>query len=419
MSRFILEGGTPLRGDFEVAGMKNATTPLLASTILFEKPLTFHRVPRIIDVERMMTLLSDFGISCTRTGTTVVVDPSGIRSTPPSQDIVKRLRSSVLLLGPLLARFGKATLPTPGGCYIGNRPIDTHLDAFRQLGIEVEELKDSFVLTVKHKPQSTVILSEFSVTATENIVLYAALLEQTVTIKMAAAEPHVQDLCNFLVSAGVTIQGIGTHTLVVTGTKKLSAEGWTVIPDQIEIGTMAIAAAITQGSVSMHPFVADHCDALLTKFKQIGIEYSVEKDTLHVKGKKAYKHFTLQALPYPGFPTDLQAPMGLLATQAEGLSLIHDPMYDGRFSYIQELVKMGAQAVICDPHRVLISGKTKLKGEKIKSFDLRAGATVILAGLIAEGTTIIEDAEMVDRGYERFEERLASLGANITRANDE
>ena len=419
MSRFVLQGGKKLKGEFVIAGMKNAATPILAASMLFSQPLTLRRVPDILDVQRMCELLKGFGIKIERHGDEVTIDPSGVNAARPSNDIVKRLRSSVLMVGPSLARFGTISFPKPGGCFIGSRPIDTHLDAFGQLGVEVtQEGNDSYTLLAKNNHQSLVILSEFSVTATENILMYASLQEKEITIRMAAAEPHVQDLCNFLVAAGVRITGIGTHQLTIRGKKNLSLKEWTIIPDQIEVGTIAIAAAATRGDVLIHPVVPEHLDALLTKFTQIGVKYDIRGDRLHVRPGKTYKHFNVQALPYPGFPTDLQAPMAVLATQAEGLSLIHDPMYEARFSYIQELTRMGAQAVVCDPHRVLLTGVTELYGERIKSFDLRAGATLIIAGLIAQGQTIIEDAEVVDRGYERFDERLRAIGADIKREHE-
>jgi len=414
-----LQGGKKLKGEFVIAGMKNAATPILAASMLFSQPLTLRRVPDILDVQRMCELLKGFGIKIERHGDEVTIDPSGVNAARPSNDIVKRLRSSVLMVGPSLARFGTISFPKPGGCFIGSRPIDTHLDAFGQLGVEVtQEGNDSYTLLAKNNHQSLVILSEFSVTATENILMYASLQEKEITIRMAAAEPHVQDLCNFLVAAGVRITGIGTHQLTIRGKKNLSLKEWTIIPDQIEVGTIAIAAAATRGDVLIHPVVPEHLDALLTKFTQIGVKYDIRGDRLHVRPGKTYKHFNVQALPYPGFPTDLQAPMAVLATQAEGLSLIHDPMYEARFSYIQELTRMGAQAVVCDPHRVLLTGVTELYGERIKSFDLRAGATLIIAGLIAQGQTIIEDAEVVDRGYERFDERLRAIGADIKREHE-
>lgn len=419
MSRFILHGGKKLKGEFLVAGMKNAATPILAATMLLSEPVTLHRVPDILDVQRMCDLLREFGLQIERKGDTLNVDPSGMGSAEPSHEIVKRLRSSILMIGPVLAREGNISFPTPGGCYIGTRPIDTHLDAFQQMGVHVEQkANDLYELTTKEKNSSVVILSEFSVTATENALMFAASQEHDTKIRMAAAEPHVQDLCNFLVAAGAQITGIGTHELHITGARKLSIKEWTIIPDQIEIGTIAIAAAVTRGHVDIHPVVPEHLDAILAKFKQIGVPYKVKNDHLIVEGAESYKHFNLQALPYPGFPTDLQAPMAVLATQADGLNLIHDPMYNARFSYIQELTRMGAQAVVCDPHRVLLTGPTPLFGDRIKSFDLRAGATLIIAGLIAKGETIIENAEMVDRGYERLDERLRLIGADIERENE-
>lgn len=420
MSKFHLRGGRKLRGEFRVSGMKNAATPLIAASLLSSTPVTLRNVPAIIDVERMLSLLRGLGVHVSRDESSVTIDPQHLNSDRLDQTLVKRLRSSVLLLGPLCAKTEKVTLPTPGGCYIGTRPIDTHITGLRQLGVAVSGSSDNeYTFSKKHTPSTQVILPEFSVTATENVLMYAATLPQTTKLYMAAAEPHVQNLCYFLQRAGAKITGVGSHELIITGNENLAISEWDIIPDQIEIGTIAVAAAITQGDVDIFPVVPEHLYSIISKLQEIGVDVNVKDGHLLVKGASKYKNFRLQALPHPGFPTDLQAPMAVLATQAYGLSMIHDPLYDARFSYIQELTRMGAQAVICDPHRVLLSGKTQLKAERIKSFDLRAGATLILAGLIAEGETIIEDAEMVDRGYESLETRLSALGADMVRKQDD
>lgn len=417
MAKFLIEGQQKLKGDVFISGMKNAATPILAATLLTNEPCVLSNVPKIVDVFKMLELLEGLGASVAWSGDHEVtvccrdVDPKRILG-----PTVRKLRSSVLLIGPLLARFPEVTIPHPGGCIIGNRPIDVHLDAMRALGATVEEGRDEiqFVRATALRG-ATIVLSEFSVTGTENALMAAALAEGTTVIHIAAAEPHVQDLAHFLEAMGVRIEGIGTHTLTIHGAKKLSGTHHTIIPDQIEIGTWAVAAAVTRGMVTLHGVVPDHLDLILLKLREAGVSTSLTHDTLTIHPTHRLHAFRLQSLPYPGFPTDLQAPFGVLATQAEGTSLIHDPMYEGRLGYVQELIKMGANAVICDPHRVLVTGPTPLYAQEITSFDLRAGATLIIAGLIAQGQTTIAEAQLVDRGYEAIDERLRALGAHITR----
>jgi UDP-N-acetylglucosamine 1-carboxyvinyltransferase len=264
------------------------------------------------------------------------------------------------------------------------------------------------------------VVLRFSVTATENLIMAAVLAKGHTSIRLAAAEPHVQELCHFLKSAGAKIKGIGTHDLEIDGVTSLTApkRAWTIIPDMLEIGTFAVAAALTRGDVEMSSVIPAHLDALRAALARARIKSEIGKTTFRVQGVGRMDAFKLQTMIYPGFPTDLQAPFGLLATQCHGTSLIHDPLFEGRLGYINELIKMGANAIIADPHRAVITGPTPLRGTEIRSLDLRAGATMVLAGLIAEGETTIHDAEMVYRGYEALDERLSALGANITRVDD-
>jgi len=313
-------------------------------------------------------------------------------------------------------RVEEIKVAEPGGCIIGKRPLDTHFAVLRALGCEITINNEDYILKSRGLKGAYIVLPEFSVTATENAIMAACLAEGETTIKTAAAEPHVQDLIAFLNKMGAKIQGSGTHELKIQGVKKLKGARHQLIPDQIEIGTWAIAAAVTRGQVSIRPIVAEHLEMVFIKMREAGLNFEIKGDTLLVKPAREFKAFKLQSLPHPGFPTDLEAPFGVLATQCAGTSLIHDPLYEGRLGYVNELEKMGANAVICDPHRVLITGPTPLYGREIRSFDLRAGATLIIAGLLAEGETIINDVEIVDRGYEKIEARLTALGAKIKRA---
>ncbi|MFZ5390698.1 MAG: UDP-N-acetylglucosamine 1-carboxyvinyltransferase, partial [Patescibacteria group bacterium] len=274
---------------------------------------------------------------------------------------------------------------------------------------------DSYVLQAKSLQCARIVLPEFSVTATENIIMAAVLAKGVTVIELAAAEPHVQDLCNFLNKLGADITGIGSHLLTIKGVEQLGGGEHTIIPDMIEAGTWAVLGAVGRGAITIGPIVPEHLSIVLYKLKEIGVDFSVDDNNLTVRASRQLKPFKLQTMPYPGFATDLQAPFSVLATQAGGSSLIHDPLYEGRLNHIAELVKMGANAIVADPHRVVINGPTPLYGREIRSFDLRAGATLIIAGLIAEGETLIHDLEIVDRGYQNLVERLTALGAKVTR----
>ncbi len=414
MSQFIIQGGAKLKGDVVVNGMKNAATPIIAATLLTTEECVIDNVPKITDVDKMLEILKSLGAKVNWLGDhKVSVKCDAVGMSTLDKKMVKSMRSSVLLLAPLLARFKEALVPEPGGCIIGNRPLDTHFFVLEKLGASIKQEAGFFRLISSDLIGTKIILPEMSVTATENALMAAALAEGETQISLAAAEPHVQDLCNFLVKMGVEIQGIGTHTLKIKGAKKLHGAEHTLIPDQIEIGTFAVAAAATHGEVSIHPIVPEHLEKILLVLSSIGVLWEIKNDTLFIHHSHPLKSFKLQTLPYPGFPTDLQAPFGVLATQCQGTSLIHDPMYEGRLGYVNELIKMGANAVICDPHRVLVTGPTPLYAQEIKSFDLRAGATMIIAGILAEGETIINEAEIVYRGYENIDQKLRNLGVDI------
>jgi UDP-N-acetylglucosamine 1-carboxyvinyltransferase len=413
--RLLIRGGRPLNGEVRVGGMKNAITPILAATLLMSGPCVLRNVPRLSDVERMLDILRSLGSEIGWTGPhELTIDTKKADISRIDAKAVKSMRSSILFLGPLLSRFQHVELPEPGGCIIGNRPIDDHLRVLQDLGAEVKRENGTYSLKAA-KLAGTVILPVFSVTATENAIMAAVLANGRTTIRLAASEPHVQDLCRFLKGGGARIRGIGTHTLVIDGVAKLKGARHAVIPDQIEAGTFAVLGALTKGSVRITGIEPDHLDIILHNLKQAGISFEVGRKSLTVGSQSSLRHFRLQTLPYPGFPTDLQAPFGVLATQCTGTSLIQDPMFEGRLGYINELIKMGANAVICDPHRVLITGPTPLYGQEIRSLDLRAGATMIIAGLAAQGETVIHGAEIVDRGYEDLEGRLSALGADISR----
>jgi UDP-N-acetylglucosamine 1-carboxyvinyltransferase len=416
MSKFIIQGGERLGGDVEVHGMKNAALPIIAATLLTTEECIIDNVPQITDVRKMLEILESLGARTEWTGDhQVTISTENANLGKIEQEKVKSMRASVLLLGPLLARFREVRIYEPGGCIIGKRPLDTHIHALRSLGAMVEPLDEEYHLKANGLKGADIVLPEFSVTATENAIMAAVLAEGVTTIKLAAAEPHVQDLIKFLNNMGAKIEGAGTHTLRIEGVAELKGVKHELIPDQIEIGTWAVAGAATGGKINIHPVVPEHLDMLMLKFNEIGVNAEIESNRLEIRPSSNLRAFKLQSMPYPGFPTDLEAPFGLLATQCKGTSLLHDPLFEGRMGYINELIKMGANATICDPHRVLVTGPTPLYAREIRSYDLRAGATLLIAGLIAEGETVISEAEVVDRGYENIDERLRSLGANFKR----
>ncbi len=399
--------------------MKNAATPILAAALLADGPCHLKNVPRIRDVERMLEILRSLGVSAEWTGEhDVTIDPRNADPAKLDRKAMRSMRSSVLFLGPMLARFREVELPEPGGCIIGNRPLDTHLVALQSIGASCERGKDGYLLRAPSLEGREVVLPEFSVTATENLMMAAATAKGRTVIKLAAAEPHVQDLGDFLNTMGARISGHGTHVVVIDGVEQLHGADHEIIPDQIEAGTFMVAAAFTRGDLTIENVRPDHLDIVTQRLRAIGASVETGADWVRVTAPDTLQAFKFQSMPYPGLPTDLMAPFGVLATQCVGTSLIHEPMYEGRFGFVNELVKMGANAVVCDPHRVLITGPVPLYGREIKSLDLRAGATLLLAGILAEGETILHEAEIIDRGYERIEARFAEVGAEIIREED-
>ena len=412
-TRLHIIGQRPLQGEIRVSGAKNAATPILAATLLVRGTCVIGNVPRISDVQRMVDILRSLGATVDWTGDhEVTVDATNADVGELDAKAVKSMRSSILLMGPLLARFHQVTIPEPGGCNLGNRPIDDHLRVLTALGGTVRR-EAALVHMETTGLKGGNALAIFSVTATENAITAAVTADGVTIITLAATEPHVVDLCNFLVSAGARITGIGTHTLRIEGVRELHAATHTVIPDQIETATFAVLGALTKGELAIRGVDPSQLEIILHVLSRAGAGFELKGDTLVMRNIGPLTAFQAQTLPYPGFPTDAQALFGVLATQAVGTSLIHDPMYTGRFGYIAELQKMGANAVICDPHRVLITGPTPLTGTEIRSLDLRAGATLVVAGLMAQGETVIHSAEIIDRGYERLAERFSAIGAEI------
>ena len=420
MQKFIINGGKPLEGKIDIMGSKNATTPILSACLLTKEECVIDNIPLIADVLKMIEILESMGVETEWVGKRQLKVKAGDNVNPEKMDftVVGKMRSSILLIGSLLARFKKFKIKHPGGCIIGARPIGIHFDALEALGAKITQDENFYYFEADQLIGKTIILKEFSVTATENLMMAATLAEGTTTIKIAAIEPHVQDLARFLIKMGAKIKGLGIHTIQIEGMKKLHGAQHKIIPDPIEAGTFAIAAAATKGNVEINNVNLHELDLVLEKLKEIGVNFGMKNNKLIIKPTNKFNAVNkIETRTYPGIPTDLQAPLAILATQAEGTTLVHDTMYEGRFAYINELNKMGANAIICDPHRALITGPTPLYGQTITSFDLRAGATLIIAALLAKGQSVIEKIDQVDRGYERIEERLKNLGADIRREN--
>lgn len=420
MEKFIINGGQPLRGTIQVRGAKNAAFPILAATLLTKKECLIENIPLIEDVFRMVEILESIGakISWPEPRTLKIkaanIDPSKIK-----KDLISRFRGSVLLNGPLLARFGKIKLPQPGGCLIGVRPIDSHLDAFSQLGIKISSGKNFHSLELKPgsiQSERQVILNEISVTATENIILFAALQTQKTIIKTADLDYPVQELIKFLKKMGVKIKIDPFRKITIEGSKKLNGASHKLIYDPIEAGTFIIASAATRGDVIVDNVEVSFLELFLKRLKDFGLPIeSLGRKRLRIRPWNFLKIGKIQALPYPGLATDLLSALGVLATQVEGATLIHDPLYEGRFKYLEEINKMGASIIFCDPHRVIINGPSQLYGRELGPLDLRGGAALIIAGLVAKGKTVIDNVYQIDRGYERIDERLRGLGADIKR----
>ncbi len=418
MQKFIINGGKPLSGKVDIKGAKNAATPILSATLLTKEECFIDNIPLVVDVLKMIEILESMGVETEWVGERKLRVKAGENVDPEKMDfsLVGQMRSSILLLGSLLARFKKFKIKHPGGCIIGARPVGIHFDALEALGAEITQDGDFYYLKADRLIGKEIILKEFSVTATENLMMAATLAEGTTTIKIAAIEPHVQDLARFLNKMGAKIKGLGIHTIQIHGVKKLRGAEHKIIPDPIEAGTFIIAAAATKGNTEINNINLRELDLVLEKLKEMGVSFEIKKDKIIVKPlSKLNAVRKIETRTYPGVPTDLQAPFAVLATQAEGTTLVHDTMYEGRLAYINELNKMGANAVICDPHRALITGPTPLHGQNITSFDLRSGATLIIAALLAKGQSVIEKVEQVDRGYEKIEEKLRDLGADIKR----
>lgn len=418
MEVFRIQGGNTLSGRIPVYGLKNAATPIIAATLLSRERSVLNNMPRIEDVFRMLEIVESLGATVEwLDDRTVAITPTEINLGRADQDKVKRLRSSILLLGSLSARLDHFELRQPGGCVIGARPVDAHIDALEKLGIQIRTEEKGFVIDATGRRSAKVVLRQMSVTATENAMMLAAAIPDETIIKIAACEPHVVDLGHFLEKMGAAVSGLGTNTITIRGRADLRGAEHMIMPDHNEAATYLILGAATKSEITVEHAREDDLDLVLERLREFGVRFTIEKDaiTVHPTPSLAAPSLQIDPRPYPGIPTDIQAPLAVLATQATGETLIFDTMFEGRFNYATELEKMGARLTVLNPHQVLVHGPTALRGTVIKSYDLRAGAALIIAALAATGETVIEDIYQVDRGYERIEERFSKIGAKIVR----
>ena len=416
--KFIINGGKPLKGEIEVRGAKNAAFPILAASLLTEEPCVIDNIPLIEDIFRIIEILEELGAEVSwLSERKLQIQNKGINPKKLDKNIVKKIRGSVLLIGPLLARLGEIVFPEPGGCIIGARPISTHLDAFSQLGVDIIFQADSFHFKQgKDSGKREVILNEFSVTTTENILLFSSLFNSQTVIKCADYDYPVQELIKVLEKMGVEIKESEGHILIEKGRDKLRGFEHKIIYDPIEAGTFILLSAAAKGNVLIKNVEIPFLELVLKRLKDFGLPLEiVDENSVRVMPWSNLKMEKIQALPYPGIPTDLLPLFGVLATQSEGTTLIHDPLYENRLKYLEELNKMGGQIIFADPHRAIVNGITPLFGIEVNSPDIRGGASLIAGALIAGGTTIIDNVYQIDRGYEKIEERLQKLGADIKR----
>jgi UDP-N-acetylglucosamine 1-carboxyvinyltransferase len=416
--KFLIKGGVPLNGEVEIFGYKNSAGACLAAVLLSKEPTIIDNLPLISDIMGQIKIMEMMGAKTEwLSERKVKIDASNIDPKRIPTDLFEKMRVSVLLVGPLLARFKKIRIPHPGGDKIGLRPISTHIHALKDLGVKVKEEGGFYDLEApENLVGKRIVLKEFSVTATEVIMMLAASLKGITRIEMAAAEPQIQDLGNLLNQMGANVEGQGNHTVIIEGAQELKGTEFKICPDLLEAGTFMIAAALTKGNLRIKNVNPEHLPMFLAKMNEIGVNFLALENEIIVKpALNEFSPVKIQTLPYPGFPTDLQPQISVLLTQAKGKSLIHETLFENRFQYLQELRKMGADIEITDPHRALIFGKTKLIGNKLSSLDIRSDAALVLAGLAAEGETVIDNISQIERGYEKIDEKLRKLGARIER----
>ena len=414
MDKLRIHGGTPLRGEVRASGAKNAALPLLCASLLSPEPLTLTNVPRLNDVRTMESLLAQMGVAIDAgTAGTVALDAGRIDWPLAPYELVKTMRASILALGPLLARCGEARVSLPGGCAIGLRPVDQHVKGLQAMGATID-LDHGYIDAKGRLRGAKVVFDMPTVTGTENLLMAATLAEGTTTLENAAREPEVVDLARCLVAMGARISGAGTDRIVIEGVDRLHGATHAIMPDRIETGTYLAAVAATGGSAAVRGADPDSLDAVLTKLREAGADVAVDGDVIRVSRTGKLASVNVRTAPHPGFPTDMQAQFMALATRAEGTAVITETIFENRMMHVQELVRLGADIEV-EGSSAIVKGVPKLTGANVMATDLRASACLVIAGLVAEGDTIIDRIYHLDRGYERIEEKLSALGARIDR----
>ncbi len=418
MAKFRITGQEKLEGKITVGGAKNSALKILQAAILADSPSTISNVPDILDINKSLAILASIGARVVFENNVVRIDPTDIHSSHPDEQLMKKLRGSIVLIGALLSKFGHAVFSQPGGCLIGSRPIDDHLDLFRQLGVKITQ--DDCGYNLEGFPQAgKVVLNKMSVTATENAILATVFSKGVTKIHVTAAEPEIADLANYLNKMGAKISGAGSHVITVEGVEKLSGVEYQIMPDRIEAATYLIAAIATNSEVEIGPLVADDMSLFLKKIDDAGADLKIiKKDGMEYA--RTFKHDELTAesidtRPYPGFSTDLQSPYAVLMTQAKGTTNIFETMFEGRFAYLEQIKLMHGQVEILNSHEFTVTGPSELQGADVSGADIRGASALVIAALVAHGETIINDIEFIDRGYEKMDEKLRAVGAKIER----
>ena len=414
MDEIVITGGNRLRGEVRISGAKNSALPILASTILGGGECVITNVPRVVDVLTMGKLLGILGAKVSHEANRAVIKADVIHSTEAPYDLVKTMRASVLVLGPLLARWGEAKVSLPGGCAIGSRPVNLHLAGLAKLGADISIEHGYITARAKRLKGARIYCDTTTVTGTENLMMAASLAEGTSVIENAAKEPEIVDLAEFLTKRGARIAGAGTDVLTIEGVRELQGADHEVIPDRIEAGTHLVAGAITDGDVTITHCRPVHLEAVLMKLREAGADIQVDGQTVRIKRNGRLKGTDVRTLPFPGFPTDMQAQMVALMALTEGTSVVTETVFESRFMHVEELRRMGADIRV-EGNRLVVTGRSTLTGAPVMASDLRASAGLILAGLAAEGETEVQRVYHLDRGYERIEEKLRAVGANIER----
>ena len=415
LEKYIIHGGTALRGEVEISGAKNAAVAIIPAALMVDGVCRIENIPQISDTGMLLTILKELGAKVRFINkSTIEIDCTNVQYQDAPYDLMRKIRASYYLIGAMLGRFGSAKTTMPGGCNFGVRPIDQHIKGMTALGADVD-VKNGFVYADARDGRlhgARIYLDKVSVGATMNIMLAAALAQGRTIIENAAREPHIVDLANFLNSMGADVRGAGTDTIKVNGVDKLHGGSYAIIPDQIEAGTYMVAAAATGGEVLVKNVIPRHLECISAKLRETGTIVQEYEDSVLVKGASTLRRVNIKTLPYPGFPTDMQPPMGALMCMAKGTSVITEGVYDNRYKYTNELRKMGAEIQV-DGRVAVIEGGKRLTGAPVHACDLRAGAAMVIAGMCASGTTVVEDVRFIERGYENFVGKLKALGADI------